>query len=1294
MNSLNDLTNQYPVTKTVCFGLEPQGKTLEQIQAKGIIERDAQRAEDYKQVKLFLDQYHITFIEDCLNNFKLKLESDGHHDSLTDYIEFRYNSDKSSELCITKDNLRKQIAAAFKNGKSYSYLFKKDLIQSILPEFLTEDKDRNLVYSFNRFTTYFSGYNENRKNMYTDEAKSTSIAYRIIEENLPIFTDNIKSFKTIESHLDNDKIQNVYDSFKEYLNVEYISNIFQLDYFSDTLTQKQIEVYNSIIGGRTNESGEKIQGLNEYVNLYNQQQKEKSSRLPLLKPLYKMILADRDPISWLTNGFESDEEMLEAIKCFHNGVHDTIFGSGNITDDNSLISLLGNIREYDPDGIYISNGEAINQISQQLFGKYDMYSNAIKEHIKSEIKPTKKDLNDPELRQDRINKIYKSLKSFSISFLNSVVKQNNSSNDIEDYFQCAGAFDRGGNQTINLFSRIEIAYNEALSLFSQTCNGINQSAHKIEQIKTLLDAYKELQHFIKPLLGSGEEPDKDNTFYAKLKAIWDSLDSLNPLYNNVRDWLTRKPYSDEKIKLNFENKGDLLGGWVDSKTENSDNGTQYGGYLFRKINQIGEYDYYLGISADTKLFRRCSGLKYEPGMFERLDYYQLKSQTIYGSSYAGDYGKDARQLLDAFRYAIYKKDIDISFAPENDEKVPSYLKRLKRDKAVYDVLMEDINVSREYEAMKSHFLQTLGSLSRVESALKLASRSDLDIDQLFQMIEDMPSKSFGFFPVSNEEIKMANERDNKPLFLFKITNKDLSYAATYSTGVRKSRGTESLNTMYFKALFEEGQGTYDIGTGEVFYRKQTLGLAESTAIHKAYCPIENKNTLNTKRSSSFKYDIVKNKRYTCDKFQLHLSLTANYDAKSRCDINESVKEIIRKDGIQHIIGIDRGERNLLYLSLIDLSGQIIKQMSLNEIVNEFKGNLYKTDYKNLLESKEGDRGESRKNWKTIENIKDIKEGYLSQVIHLISEMITKYNAIVVLEDLNHGFMRGRQKIERQVYERFEKMLIDKLNYYVNKKIDVNSVGGLYNALQLTSKFESFKKLGKQSGCLFYIPAWNTSKIDPVTGFVNLLDARYENVEKARVFFSKFDSIRYNKGKDFFEFALDYNNFTDRAFGTKTKWTICSYGTRVRTFRDSSKNNLWQNETVELTDEFKSIFKNAGIDISGNLKEAICKLDKKDHLEPLMKLTSLMVQMRNSITGSQEDYILSPVADETGIFYDSRICDDGLPKDADANGAFNIARKGLWLLNQIKNSTPGDKINLAISNKEWLKYAQEKPYKAK
>jgi CRISPR-associated protein Cpf1 len=44
----------------------------------------------------------------------------------------------------------------------------------------------------------------------------------------------------------------------------------------------------------------------------------------------------------------------------------------------------------------------------------------------------------------------------------------------------------------------------------------------------------------------------------------------------------------------------------------------------------------------------------------------------------------------------------------------------------------------------------------------------------------------------------------------------------------------------------------------------------------------------------------------------------------------------------------------------------------------------------------------------------------------------KYNAIIVLEDLNGGFKRGRQKIEKSVYQKLELALAKKLGYLVLK----------------------------------------------------------------------------------------------------------------------------------------------------------------------------------------------------------------------------------------------------------------------
>ena len=1240
MESMKDLTGQYSLSKTLRFELKPIGKTLEHIEQKGLLTQDEQRAEEYEQMKGIIDRYHKAFITMCLRNCKIKVNNtDDELDSLEEYSSLlsksKRDADDEDKLEKIKENLRKQIVNAFKSGNTYGDLFKKELIKNHLPDFVTDEEEKQVVEHFCNFTTYFTGFHDNRKNMYSDEAKSTAIAYRLIHENFPRFFDNIRSFAKISESEVANRFPEIESAFSLYLNVEHIADMFHVDYFPVVLTQEQIDVYNNIIGGKTEEDGTKIQGINEYINLYNQHHPD--VKLPFLKPLYKMILSDKVALSWLPEEFENDEEMLTAINDFYKSVQPVIFGD----DENCIRHLLTNIAEYNTDHIYISNDLGLTGISQQLFDQYCIFEDAIKDELRRNVKQTPKEKRNPELLEERIKNLFKKEKSFSISYLDSLIKDKGE-DTIESYYAKLGAFDRDGKQTVNLLTQIEMAYIAAKEVLDGKYDNINQSEEATKYIKDLLDAFKSLQHYIKPLLGSGEEAEKDNVFSSQLLNVWEALDVVTPLYNKVRNWLTRKPYSTKKIKLNFEN-AQLLGGWDMNKE------ADYASVLLRKNNQ-----YYLAIM--DKKHNHAFDIETLPSdgaCFEKIDYKLLPG---------------ANKMLPK---VFFSKSRINEFAPSTDIQIAYRQETHKKGKnfnladchRLIDFFKQSIAKHEDWSKFPFHFSDT----STYE-----------DISGFYREVEQQ-GYTIGFRKISESYIYRLV--DEGKLYLFQIWNKDFS---------DYSKGTPNMHTLYWKALFDKANladVVYKLnGQAEVFYRKRSL-QKENTTVHKALQPIKNKNTQNEKSTSTFDYDIVKDRRYTVDKFHFHVPITINFKSSGRPNINEHVLDIIRHHGIEHVIGIDRGERHLLYLSLIDLKGRIIKQMTLNEIKQQTGGN-YGTNYKELLAAREGDRAEARRNWKKIENIKDLKAGYLSQVVHVIAQMMVEYNAIVVLEDLNMGFMRGRQKIERSVYEQFEHMLIDKLNFYVDKKKEACAPGGLLHGLQLANKFESFNKLGKQSGCLFYVPAWNTSKIDPVTGFVNMLDARYESVESSRRFFSRFDVIRYNEEKNWFEFTFDYNNFHAKLDGTKTQWTLCTYGSRIKTFRNPAKLNQWDNEEVVLTDEFKKVFANAGINIHGNLKEAICSLAKREHLEPLMHLMKLLLQLRNSKTNSEVDYMLSPVA-ENGVFYDSRSCNGNLPIDADANGAYNIARKGLWVLRQIQDSKPGDKLNLALSNKEWLRFVQEK-----
>lgn len=1269
---MKEFKKLYPVSKTLRFELQPIGKTKENIEKAGILARDEQRAKDYVIVKGFIDEYHKQFIKERLWNFQIPLKSEGKLDSLEEYQELyelpKRGDAEEATFAEIKNNLRSIIAKQLTgNGTAYDRIFKKELIREDLVDFLESEEEKEIVRQFTDFTTYFSGFHENRRNMYSAEEKSTAIAYRLIHQNLPKFMDNMKSFSIIAESPVAEHFAEIYDGWKEYLNVERLGDIFQLEYFSETLTQPHIEVYNYIIGKKILEDGTEIKGINEYVNLYNQQQKEKGKRLPVLVPLYKQILSDREKLSWLSEEFDSDEKMLSAITETCNHLQNLLMGDEN----ESLRSLLLHIKDYNLEQVNITNDLSLTDISQHLFGRYDVFSNGIKDMLRV-ITPRKKKESDDDF-EDRITKIFKTQKSFSIAFLNKLpqpVMEDGKTQKVEEYFMSLGAINTEVSQKENLFAQISNAYEEARAILQMknTGNALSQDKPAVAKIKALLDALKDLQRFIKPLLGSGEENEKDELFYGCFQMMWDELDTVTPLYNKVRNWLTRKPYSTEKIKLNFDSPT-LLNGWPNPQANS--------GAIFKSEEGL----YYLAIldaQSRTCLNQLYSSKADKENCIEMMTYLQ-----------GGDMGKNVQNLMvvdGVTRKINGRKETSGAFIGQN--------LRLEESKNKY--LPKDINAIRQKQSysISSSTYNKHDLVRFIEYYIPLVN--SYYSDYVFHFKNPSDYKSFADFTehINQQAYQIQFKKVSKALleqlveegklYLFRIWNKDFS---------EHSKGTPNLHTLYWKMLFDE-QNLADVvyklnGQAEVFYRKASIS-PENRIIHPANRPIANKNELNEKRTRTLNYDIIKDRRYTVDKFQFHVPITINFKATGQTNINPIVQATIRRGGFSHIIGIDRGERHLLYLSLIDLMGNIVKQMTLNDIINEYNGVSYKTNYHNLLVQREGNRTDARRSWNTIETIKELKEGYLSQVIHIITKMMVEYNAIIVLEDLNAGFMRGRQKIERQVYEKFEKMLIEKLNCYIDKQAAPSEEGGLLHPLQLTCEIKNWKR-SHQCGCLFYIPAWNTSKIDPATGFVNLFDTRYDTREKAKLFFSKFQRICFNSEKGWFEFAFNYNDFTTKAEGTRTEWTLCTYGERIRTFRNPQKNYQWDDERIVMTDKFKQLFDKYDIDISGNLKEEISTQSDAQFFRELLGLMKLLLQMRNSITNSEEDYLLSPVADENGHFYDSREEIDTLPNNADANGAYNIARKGLFVIRKIQNTSENDKISLSVSNKEWLQFAQTKPY---
>jgi CRISPR-associated protein Cpf1 len=505
-----------------------------------------------------------------------------------------------------------------------------------------------------------------------------------------------------------------------------------------------------------------------------------------------------------------------------------------------------------------------------------------------------------------------------------------------------------------------------------------------------------------------------------------------------------------------------------------------------------------------------------------------------------------------------------------------------------------------------------------------------------------------------------------------LTNKDLSFVHTSSKGKRSSRGNNDIFTDYLiEAITNQNQESIDIcGNGEITFRRKSLFYSEEK-LKKGFHE-------ELKLTEKYGFPIIKDKRFTKDAFEMKLPLMINFKEKKSLikDFNQKFQDHIRNNDV-NVLSIDRGERNLIYVNVLDPNGNILLQEDLNVIYSVSpNGDVFEKDFNKLLDEKQKEMRDSKKKWDYQNKIKDIKEDYCGKAVKRVIDLVREYNAVIVLEDLNSGFKDlRRSKVEKSIYTLFETKLINKLQCLSFKDIDLYEPGGHLNPIQLAS---ANIKDSKQNGIIFFIEPWKTSKIDPSTGFTNefkkgVLKNDVETVEK-------FDSITFTG--DSYEFSFDYNNFTEKKASYKTDWT--SFTGRRWKWDRSSKSYKQIDITTELTNHLNSvnIFVEPGMDV----KQEIIDKDIKSisFYKTLFYLFNKSLDIRH--TNSKDDYILSPVQKD-GEFFDSRKANSNMPKDSDSNGSYHIGLKGIMCLESIKNSEGFVNVR-SIDKNEWLTYVTE------
>lgn len=1304
--------NGYSRSITLRNKLIPIGRTQENLDKINLLDNDKKRANSYKQVKDLIDDFHRAFIQDVLS--KASFEWGPLYD---EFDLFQSQADKVNKARIKIDLqklqsvMRGKIVKQFTSDERYKKLFAKELLSELLPEIIKSAKAEEITDKqdalkvFDKFSTYFTGFHENRKNMYSDEEKSTAISFRIVNENFPKFYANVKLFEKLQKEFPN-IIEETEKSLASYLNGKKLKDIFYPEAFNQVLTQTGIDFYNTVIGGISAEAGaEKIQGLNEKINLARQQlsDAEKNKLRGKMVVLFKQILSDRDTASFIPVGFENNEEVYYTVQKFKKETYDSVV---------SLIKETFNSdNDYNLEEIFVPAKE-LTAFSQAIYGHWSTLSQGL--FIIEESK-TKKGFS--ETQAEKVTKEI-AKKDYSLAELQNAYEMYCKKNEEQVTLTAKNYFTLKKEDEL-LLSKINTAY---AAIDFESKKNLQAEKNAAIPIKEFLDEVQNLYHYLKMVDYRGEEQ-KDSAFYSKLDEILTKLAEIVPLYNKVRNFVTKKVGEVKKFKLNFDNVS-LAKGWDVNKE------SDYTSILLRKNGK-----YYLGIfnpkdkpKFDEENVSEYTGPLYD--CYEKLIYKYFKDVTTM-------IPKCSTQL-NAVKNHFLSNDDD--YILEND----NFSKPLVITKNIYELnnqLFEgkkkfQIDYFRNtgdkegYEKAVKDWISFCMSFVKSYKSTEVYDYSSLGDCSQFKQVDHFYSAInlllYKIWFVNVSESKINSLVDSGKLFLFQIYNKDFA---------EKASGKKNMHTLYWENLFSE-ENLKDIclklnGEAELFYRpanenikivkheKGSLLVNRTTTdgksipeeIYQEIYQFENKmresisddakklldsGTVICKNAT---HDITKDKHFTEDTYLFHCPITMNFKAPELTGrkFNDKVLEVLKNNPDVKIIGLDRGERHLIYLSLINQKGEIELQKTLNLVEQVRNDKTVKVNYQEKLVQKEGDRDKARKNWQTIGNIKELKEGYLSNIIHEIAELMVKNSAIVVMEDLNFGFKRGRFAVERQVYQKFENMLIEKLNYLVFKDKGVTEPGGVLNAYQLTDKAANVSDVYKQCGWLFYIPAAYTSKIDPKTGFANLFNTSgLTNVEKKKEFFDKFDRIRYDSKEDCFVFSVDYSKLGNNADYLK-KWEIYTRGERIAYNRKENKTF-----TVNPTENLKKKFDEFGINwhneenFIDSLQTVQAEKINASFFDELLRSFNSTLQMRNSIPNSEIDYLISPVKAEDGTFFDSReqlaLGENAkLPIDADANGAYHIALKGLFLLqNDFNRNEKGVIQN--ISNADWFRFVQEKEYR--
>ncbi|MGC9031718.1 MAG: hypothetical protein ACP5H7_03090, partial [Minisyncoccia bacterium] len=491
------------------------------------------RKEYYKKIKEFLDKKANEWRNDYKNkgiDFKKSdLKQKG-----TDFLT------KAGILGILKYEFPREKEEEFKQ-KDWPSLFIEDKANPGQKVYLFE--------AFEDFTTYLTKFQETRKNLYKDDGTSTAVATRIIS-NFERFLNNKKVF--------DEKYQN----WQEIGLTKDQVKVFAIDYYYNCFIQKGIDEYNKIIGD-----------INKKSKEYRDKNKIDKSQLPLFKTLEKQILGEVKKERELITATETETEEQVFIKRFKELIEEN--KKRILIAQKLMENVFKGEFEKDYDGIYLKR-QAINTIANRWFrspteflltlpqtskSKENKESPKIKTFIS--LLDIKSGLEKLEEKKEELGNIFKERYYKDKENKNDAPLLENSQESYWHQFMRVWKYefenlfkDRFDEDGVQIFW----GYTEELEKRAQSLNTFSRKNEEIRIIKNYCDSalrvYQMMKYFALEAKNENDIPvDFSAEFYSHPENGFDKYYKdfeFIRYYNAIRNFVTKKPSDENKIKLNFE----------------------------------------------------------------------------------------------------------------------------------------------------------------------------------------------------------------------------------------------------------------------------------------------------------------------------------------------------------------------------------------------------------------------------------------------------------------------------------------------------------------------------------------------------------------------------------------------------------------------------------------------------------------------------------------------------------------------------------------------------------------------